>query len=355
VRSWFECPRPRLRPVFGWSTWAVLALPDLMAGGGSGRPTAVSLFTGCGGSDAGLIEAGFDIVLANDICRYAREFYLANLPETDYKLADITTLSSFPEADLLVGCYPCQGFSEGGVRKANRGINYLYQQFDRVLRLIRPKAFIVENVQGLTRSNFRHLLNNQIIRFRLARYRVQTRLLNAADYGVPQERRRVFLVGIRSDIDAQYEFPEATHGSGEGQHPYVTIRDAIEGLPDWPEGEYCDDPFHWYYMSRNRRRGWDELSKTIVSTARHMLLHPISPTLSRVGPDCWEWTTDEPRRRFSFREASALQGLSAEAVFPDTDRMHSETAGLRMKYRVVGNAVPPPLFRAVAGTLPEIW
>ena len=96
-------------------------------------PTVVSLFSGCGGSDAGVLRAGFDVLMANDILPYARDVYLANHPETDYVLGDVSAIESFPSADLLVGCYPCQGFSQGGVRKANRKINTLYLEFARAL------------------------------------------------------------------------------------------------------------------------------------------------------------------------------------------------------------------------------
>ncbi len=309
--------------------------------------TAVSLFTGCGGSDAGITAVGFEVLMANDILSYARDVYEANLPETDYRVGDVSEIDVFPNADLLVGCYPCQGFSQGGLRDAGRKINYLYREFDRALRTIRPKAFIVENVSGMRRSDFRHLLNNQLVRFRLAGYRVKHALLNAEDYGVPQERRRLFIVGIRSDFNVEYKFPEPTHGPGR-EYPYQTIRNAIEHLPSWPEGEFCTEKFHWYYLSRNRYRGWDELSKTIVSNPRHMPLHPISPRLRRIHTDRWVWEEDRPARRFSYREAACLQGFPRDFRFPDT-------AGLKMKYTVVGNAVPPPLFEAVARALPDIW
>ena len=89
---------------------------------GINRPKAVSLFSGCGGSDAGLISAGFNVVFANDIFSYARDLYKENLPETDFQCKDIGEIRSFPYADLLVGCYPCQGFSQGGARKSDRKI-----------------------------------------------------------------------------------------------------------------------------------------------------------------------------------------------------------------------------------------
>lgn len=309
--------------------------------------TAVSLFSGCGGSDAGVLAAGFDVLMANDLLPYAREVYLANLPDTDYVLGDVAEITAFPAVDLLVGCYPCQGFSQAGARQADRKINYLYREFDRALRKIRPRAFVVENVSGMRRSDFRHLLNNQLVRFRSAGYRVSHAVLNAEDYGVPQERRRLFIVGIRSDFGVRYHFPEPTHGP-ERPHPHRTIRDAIGHLPEWPMGEYWQDDFHWYYLSRNRYRGWDQVSKTIVSHPRHMPLHPVSPRLRRIHTDRWEWEKERPARRYSYREAACLQGFGDDMVFPDTVNMRS-------KYKVVGNAVPPPLFEAVVRALPDIW
>lgn len=310
-------------------------------------PTAVSLFSGCGGSDAGLHSNGFDILMANDVLPYAAEVYQANLPETDYIVGDVREIQSFPESDILVGCYPCQGFSQGGARNPNSGINFLYREFDRALRQIKPKAFIVENVSGMRRKDNQKLLQNQLIRFRLAGYRVKFQELNAKDYGVAQDRRRVFFVGIRSDIDAEYQFPEPTHGPGR-YNPYATLQDAIGDLPKWPEGEFWTEPFHWYYLSRNRRCEWNGQSKTIVSHQRHMPLHPISPEMERVGPDEWRFTTKEPARRFSYREAFRLQGFDHNFILPDT-------VSMQMKYKVVGNAVPPPLFNAVARNIPDIW
>ena len=266
----------------------------------------VSLFSGCGGSDAGLVAAGFDVLMANDNFAYAKDFYEANLPATDYRLCDVSDISVFPRADVLAGCYPCQGFSQGGARDPHRKLNYLYREFDRALRKIKPKAFIVENVSGMSRRDFRHLLNNQVVRFRLAGYRVFHTTLDAKYYGVPQDRERIFIVGIRSDLDANYEFPQPTHGSED--NPYVTIADAIRHLPQWPVGEFCPDPFHWFYLSRNRYRPWSQPSKTIVSKMRHMPLHPASPKLLRVHTDKWVFENDAPARRFSYQEAAFLQG-----------------------------------------------
>ena len=212
---------------------------------------------------------------------------------------------------------------------------------------MKPKAFIVENVSGMTRANFRHLLHNQVVRFRLAGYKVpEPRVLDACDYGVPQHRKRVFIVGVRSDLGVRYEYPKPTHGP-DAEAPYVSQRDVLKGLPSWPEGEFYTKPFHWYYLSRNRRRPWREPSATILSNPRHMPLHPSSPPLKKIKHNDWRFTSDRRARRFSYKEAALLQGFDEDFAFPE--------GSLDQKYRVIGNAVPPPLFEAVARALPDIW
>lgn len=312
------------------------------------KGNVVSLFSGCGGSDAGVIDAGFSVVMANDILPYARDTYAANHPATDFVLGDVANIKNFPSADLLVGCYPCQGFSQGGARDVSRRINYLYLEFARALTKIKPKAFIVENVSGMTRANFSYLLQDQLRVFAEAGYRVEYKVLNAAEYGVPQERKRIFIVGIKKKFRLDYAFPDPTHGSDE--RPFASIRSAIDDLPLWPDGEFYDLDFHWYYLSRDRRRDWDRPSKTIVSNPRAMPLHPLSPPLYKVQHNEWRFEHDGPARRFSYREAARLQGFNKDFHFPDT-----AVGSLNMRYTVAGNAVPPPLFRAVADALPPIW
>lgn len=309
-------------------------------------PKAVSLFSGCGGSDAGVSSAGFEVVMANDVLPYAKDVYLANHADTDYVLGDVAKVERFPNAQLLVGCYPCQGFSQGGVRDPGRKINTLYLEFARALEQIKPKAFIVENVSGMVRKNFSHLLTDQIKVFREAGYSVKYQVLNAADYGVAQDRKRIFIVGTRTDLGTDYQFPTPTHV----EQTRVTIADALSGMSPWPEGEFYDREFHWYYLSRDRRREWHNVSKTIVANPRHMPLHPMSPKLIKREHNVWEFESDGPARRFSYKEAARLQGFARGMIFPDT-----ATGSLDMRYKVVGNAVPPPLFEAVAKALPNIW
>ncbi len=309
-------------------------------------PTAISLFTGCGGSDKGLVNAGYQVVMANDIMPYAKEVYAANLPETDFRLGGIAEITKFPPADLLAGCYPCQGYSQGGARDATRKINTLYEEFGRALRAIRPKAFIAENVPGMARSNNRHFLDSQLQNFGTAGYNVAfPKIVNGAEYGLPQERRRIFIVGIRSDLGIEYQFPNPTHGPS--LKPIVTQADCLsETDRTWPHGDFYDKTFHWYYLSRDRYRGWNRPSKTVLANARHMPLHPMSPPLVKVGPDQWKFdgSADEARR-LSYKEAAVLQDLGGW-VFPDT-------ASLMSKYKVIGNAVPPILFQRVVEAVPQ--
>jgi len=306
----------------------------------------ISLFSGCGGSDYALQRDGYDIVWANDVWDIAAEIYEANIENANIVVGDIAEFNTFPDAEFLVGCYPCQSFSQAGTRDWDSNTNYLYREFDRALRIVKPKAFVVENVNGMAFGDNYNLLLNQIYRYRLAGYRVSWAVLNARDFGVAQNRRRIFLVGIRSDIDFQYEFPSPTHGPGQDR-PYVTQRDVIGNMPAWPEGEFNNEPFHWYYLSRRRRRPWGQPSSCIVGNWRHVPLHPLSPPLRRIDTDHWEFTREGRARRFSYRECAALQGF--------VRRFRWNAGTIRDRFQAIGNAVPPPLFAAVLRPLRAIW
>jgi DNA (cytosine-5)-methyltransferase 1 len=308
------------------------------------KPRAISLFSGCGGSDLALQRSGYEIVWANDIWQPACETYRDNIHNPRIKTGDIARFNKFPKADLLVGCYPCQGYSQGGKRKWNDSINFLYREFDRVLRKVKPKAFIVENVNGMVYGESRSLLDNQIFRYRLAGYRVKWQVLNARDFGVAQHRRRVFLVGIRSDFNVKYDFPKPTHGL---RRRCLTQRDVIGHLPRWPKGEFNTESFHWYYLSRKRRFSWGKQSPCIVGHWRHVPLHPLSPPLKRIDTDHWKFTRRGRARRLSFRECALLQG------FPRSFKW--KRGKVRERFQMIGNAVPPPLFEAVVKALPREW
>jgi DNA (cytosine-5)-methyltransferase 1 len=305
----------------------------------------ISLFSGCGGSDLALKNLGYDVVWANDVTKVACETYADNIGPA-IECGDIADYNRFPKADLLVGCYPCQGFTQGGRRNSSDSINYLYQHFDRVLRIVSPKAFVVENVNGMTYGENCQLLNNQLCRYRMAGYRVKWQVLNAKHYGVAQNRRRVFIVGIRSDIDFIYSFPLPAYGP-ETTRELVTQKTVLAGMPEWPKGEFNDEPFHWYYLSRNRRRDWAEPCPCIVGHWRHVPLHPMSPPLKRIHTDKWVFANKARARRLSYPECAALQG------FPRSFSWNRGT--VRERFQMIGNAVPPPLFEAVVKRLEGLW
>lgn len=293
-----------------------------------------------------LSELGIDIVWANDICEPACETYQDNIPNARIECGDISDFDRFPHAELLIGCYPCQGFTQGGRRDWGESVNFLYQQFDRVLRRVKPKAFVVENVNGMAYGSNHKLLTNQLCRYRLAGYRVKWNVLNAQDYGVAQSRRRVFIVGVRSDLDYGYDFPAPSHGPLSRRRT-VSQEDVLKGFPEWPTGDFNEEPFHWYYLSRNRRRNWEEPSSCIVGHWRHVPLHPSSPPLRRIHTDKWVFAEKGPARRFAYQECAALQGFSRKFKW--------RKGTVRERFQMIGNAVPPPLFGAVVANLQGLW
>jgi DNA (cytosine-5)-methyltransferase 1 len=303
--------------------------------------SAVSLFAGCGGSDLGMRAAGIDPIWSNEIDPATCEIFDRVTKQKTMNVGDIRTFDRFPSADILVGCYPCTGYSQAGRRNNQDGINFLYQEYDRVLRKLRPLAFIVENVNGMRFSQNSHLLLNQLTRFRSAGYRVSWAVLDAKSFGLAQDRNRIFIVGIRSSERKTFRFPEPAY-TPDGPKRYRTLRDVIWKYREAPEGSFNDEPFHWYYLSRNRRRTWDEQS-CIVAHWRHVPLHPDSTPLVRIGPDHWEFDGPAVARRLSYLECAALQGFPKPEAF--------DVGTVSQRFRAIGNAVPPPLFQAVAKEL----
>lgn len=305
---------------------------------------AVSLFSGCGGFDWGAQEAGVEIIWANDVDLYAAQTYRQLFPDVEFVRDDIRNIKSFPAADVLIGCYPCTGFSIAARRRARNAStrnlkanenNFLYKEFLRALRQIRPKFLFVENVKGMLTADEGWFLQKQINGFRRNGYRVKAELLSADDFGVPQARERVFIVGVRSDLGLpKYKFPSPTHGPGKPL-PYESLRDTIGDMPEWPEGEFYEGEFHGHYMSRNRKRAWHLPSYTIVAHRSHVPLHPMGEAPRKLGLDSWELRGDA-NRRLSWRECAKLQGLPS-TIDPE--------GYLRDKYRVIGNAVPPAFGR----------
>lgn len=204
----------------------------------------VSLFAGCGGKDLGFRRAGFDIVWANDVDEAACESYRSNIgPHIIH--GDIRTIDigHIPAADVVIGGFPCQGFSIVGTRRLDDERNFLYRAMKQVVRAKRPAFFVAENVRGLLNLAGGRVIDAMVAEFRALGYTVDYRLLNARDFGVPQHRERVFIIGNR--LGVQNPFPEPTHGEtphcpenqlslysreAKGRAPYLTLRDAIGDL-----------------------------------------------------------------------------------------------------------------------------
>lgn len=303
--------------------------------------TAVSLFSGCGGFDLGAKKAGVQILWANDINPQAAATYQKYLPEVEFKLGDIRTFDKkqLPEADLLIGCYPCQGFSTAAWRRwrerSQRNLldnpnNFLFLEFVQVIPQVKPKFVFIENVRGLESSVKGHFLQAQKESLENAGYVVFAQRLNAKNYGVPQSRNRIFIVGVREDITYKYVFPEPTHGPN-CQSPYLTQAKAIGGLPMWPLGEFEDIWFHGHYLTRNRKKHWDSYSYTIVAHSHHVPLYPMGEPMIKVGKDHWA-LQGSINRRLSWRECALLQSFHKDFEPEGT---------LAAKYAQIGNAVPP--------------
>ena len=196
---------------------------------------------------------------------------------------------------------------------------------------IKPKYFFVENVLGMTNAINGWFFQQQLLGFKELGYMPMPKLLKAIEYGLPQNRKRVFIVGIRNDLvhEVDYKFPLATHGNG--LLPYRTLREAIGDMPIDPQDEYTTASFHGHYLTRNRKQSWDNPSYTIVANADHVPLHPAGEPMKKIGTDQWELQGDF-NRRLSWRECAVLQGLP-QSIAPE--------GTIKDKYRVIGNAVPP--------------
>jgi len=292
---------------------------------------AVSLFSGCGGTDLGLMRAGIDVVFANDINKWACETYEKNLG-LNIVHSDVRKIKYFPKADLLVGCFPCQGFSWARRKKGPDPRNLLYLEFVRALSQVNPDFFVTENVKGLISQNGVEIFQDMMLKFG-KKYNVTWKLINAKEYGVPQDRERVFIVGVKKSLKKKFEFPEPTHGLGKRK--YVTLRKSIGGMPRPKEGEIYSKGFSWHYLSRNRKRKWGDVSFTIQASGRHAPLHPKGLQPVHVGKDKYMLPPPiERHRRLSYKECAVIQS------FPKRFKFYGH---LDAKYMQIGNAVPPKI------------
>jgi DNA (cytosine-5)-methyltransferase 1 len=323
-------------------------------------PTVIDLFCGAGGLSLGFDKAGFKVIWANDNNKWACETYAARFGKGAVQCCNIEDVKEFPKADVVVGGYPCQGFSLAGNRLVTDPRNTLYLEFAKCIKDVRPKFFVAENVPGLLTLKNGEIIEAMVKEFGKINggYNVKYthKPLNAMDYGVPQERKRVFIVGVRKDIDFEFDFPEPTHGPG--LEPHVTLKKAIGHMPAPKDGEVYDAGYSSIYMSRNRKKSWDDVSFTIQAGARHAPQHPEGEPMKKV-----RWSETHPEedlnykdskekhhwlfqgsknRRLSYKECAAVQSFPEEFEFKGP---------LIEKYAQIGNAVPPRLAEAVASEI----
>lgn len=314
----------------------------------------ISLFAGCGGLDLGFEKAGFNILWANEYDKEIHATYIKNHPDTILNTADVRTVhgSDIPVCDGIIGAPPCQSWSEGGKQLGladQRG--KLFLDYIRIVAEKTPKFFVIENVKGLISSKHINTFNRFIEQLENLGYNVYYKLLNAADYGVPQDRFRVFIVGFLKSLQCRFEFPkpigtlitlQQAIGDikiapiGYNDKDIVTTNDNIDNH-DTYVGSY-DEKF----MARNRVRSWTELSFTIQAQARNTPIHPQAPKMTFVSTDrrIFARGYEHLYRRLSIRECARIQ------TFPDS--FHFVYDNICDGYKMVGNAVPPRLAYFIA-------
>jgi modification methylase ngoPII len=318
----------------------------------------ISLFSGCGGLDLGFEQAGFEIPIANEFDKTIWETFKINHPKTKLIEGDIRNIkeSDFPdEIDGIIGGPPCQSWSEAG---ALRGINdargKLFYEYIRILKDKTPKFFLAENVSGMLANRHTEAVQNILKMFKECGYDVSLTLVNAKDYGVAQERKRVFYIGFREDLNVNFIFPK---GSTEKDEDKITLKDIIWDLKDTavptlprnkhnPEAinnnEYFIGAYSPIFMSRNRVKSWDEQAFTVQASGRQCQIHPQAPKMEKVGLNKCQFIPGKENlyRRMTVREVARVQGFPDDFKFIYTDTDNA--------YKMIGNAVPVNLAYEVA-------
>ena len=314
----------------------------------------ISLFSGCGGLDLGFERAGFEIPVANEFDPSIYETFKVNHPKTHLIEGDVRQITKADmepyivgEIDGIIGGPPCQSWSEAG---ALRGIEdargQLFFDYIRILQEFQPKFFLAENVSGMLANRHSEAVQNIIKMFNDAGYDVTLTMVNAKNYGVAEERKRVFYIGFRKDLGIDFEFPK---GSTEDDEKKLTLRDVIWDLqftavPSGPKNhhnpdainnnEYFTGAYSPIFMSRNRVKSWDEQAYTVQASGRQCQLHPQAPKMVKVGKnDCrFVEGKEDLYRRMTIREVARVQGFPDDFKFIYTDTNDA--------YKMIGNAVP---------------
>lgn len=356
--------------------------------------SVVSLFSGGGGLDLGFKNSGYDILWAIDNNQDAVNTYKANLGD-HIICADINKIdeTQIPHADVVIGGPPCQSFSLAGNRHVEDARGQLVWRYIHIIQEVQPKAFVFENVTGLLsakNSNGEKILSLLQEAFRQIGYTINTQIVNAADYGIPQRRRRVIIVGLQGERN--FEFPQKTHSeNGEDSlQKYVSVEEALGDLPEVVKDEnasiyYACEPQTDY---QKKMRGTEqsvteqflpqmsELDKYIISHVKPGGNYRDIPSdvnsarirrlqrdgghttcYGRLSPDKPSYTINtyfnrpnvgcnihyEKDRLITVREALRLQS------FPDSYKIVSSSK--QGRNLIVGNAVPPLLAEVIATAL----
>jgi DNA (cytosine-5)-methyltransferase 1 len=308
--------------------------------------------------DKGFEAADFKTVWANEYDKDIWETFAKNFPNTILDRRSIRDIPSheIPECDGIIGGPPCQSWSEAGSLK---GINdkrgQLFFEFIRILRDKKPKFFLAENVSGMLALRHAEALENIKKLFTDSGYNLSFSLLNAVNYGVPQDRKRVFFIGIRKDLDFTFKFPTPLKTKIVLQDIIADIQNSV--LPakekNYTNGDNCFLPNHEYmtggfstiYMSRNRVRSWGEPSFTIQAGGRHAPIHPQAPKMQFIEPNKRIFVPSKENlyRRLSIRECARIQ------TFPDSYIFYYKN--LVAGYKMIGNAVPCNLAYCLAKSI----
>lgn len=323
-------------------------------------PTLVSLFSGAGGLDLGFKKAGFKTVWANEYDKTITPTFKANFPSihlddrsivaiSDQEIEEIE--SKYGRIDGVIGGPPCQSWSEAGAKrgiKDHRG--QLFHDYVRFIRILKPKFFVAENVHGLIHSRNKEAFENIKEMFRNEGYVVDAKLLLASDFDVPQDRERVFIIGYHEDLHLEVTFPVPLGIVKKGEYSKKTIADAIKTFSRYKIGSTKilnhdlspDTTYSPIYMSRNRVRGWDQQSFTILATDRHIPIHPSAPPMEKIAKDKMRFKLGQENkyRRLTVRECAAIQTFPEDFEFIYTNIRHG--------YKMIGNAVPVKLAEHVA-------
>ena len=313
----------------------------------------VSLFAGAGGLDLGFSQAQFNVIWANEYDPSIWDTYEYN-HSAPLDKRDIRKIPSneIPECDGIIGGPPCQSWSEAG---ALRGINdprgQLFYEYIRILHDKKPKFFVAENVSGMLADRHRNAVTEIVKQFENAGYDVYIKLLNAADFSVPQDRKRVFYIGFRRDLGIDFKFPQPhslrttlSEAIGDLHDTVIPAKEnnkANNGECIIPNHEYMTGGFSTIFMSRNRVRAWNEQSFTIQAGGRHAPIHPQAPKMLFIEQNKRIFVPGKEGlyRRLSVRECARIQ------TFPDDFIFQYEN--IADGYKMVGNAVPVYLAKAI--------